>query len=195
MIGSHRSPAFICSNPNHISYLLKESKKLSVCLRGHEYFNIISMQEGNNVNTGAVITAGICGTSLMTLYSYLLSEDKNKNFKEPKLLGILVERIFPRLNRRKSQLAGWLLHYAVGFVFCAAYAKLWKSKTPLMDHYGIVPGAASGLIAVAVWRSAIKLHPRPPRTNYKKFYGQLIPAHMIFAVTASAAYHLHKKLS
>lgn len=139
--------------------------------------------------------SGIAGTSLMTLYSYLLSGVKGENFKEPELLGILGRRAFPNLSKRDSQVAGWIAHYIVGIIFCMIYRKLWQSKRASNFNYNLSLGLASGIVAVAVWKTVFTIHHRPPRTDYGKFYGQLIPAHIIFAIVAGVTFQIMKKLT
>ena len=51
-------------------------------------------------------------------------------------------------------------------------------------------GAASGLAAVAIWKAAFMAHPLPPRMSFDKYYLQLVPAHIVFAVVAGLGYSL-----
>lgn len=131
-----------------------------------------------------IIKAGVSGTSCMTLFSYITSEKKNKNFKEPKLLGKLINRLFS-INKTSSIAAGWVAHYTTGIVFATLYSGILK-KTKLNNTIsaGIVTGGLSGIVAVAVWHTVLKLHPVRPHVKLKNYYGHLIVTHILFgAVT------------
>jgi hypothetical protein len=47
---------------------------------------------------------------------------------------------------------------------------------------GVVLGSASGFFGAEVWRQILKLHPNPPRVDFKNYYKQLIFAHVVFGV-------------
>jgi hypothetical protein len=136
-----------------------------------------------------IISGAVTGTSVMTLASYCISALKQNNFKEPQILGILIERLAASHPRFNSRLAGWALHYAVGVLFVTVYDKLW-SDTRLQPNVtnGLALGALSSLPAVAVWHLTLKLHPRPPRLDREKFYAHLVTAHIIFGLFAALGY-------
>lgn len=67
-----------------------------------------------------IIKAGIAGTSCMTLFSYITSEKKNRNFKEPKLLDKLINRL-TSLDKTSTIVAGWVTHYTIGIIFATIY--------------------------------------------------------------------------
>jgi hypothetical protein len=46
---------------------------------------------------------------------------------------------------------------------------------------------------VVIWKTTFKLHPVPPRMSFNKYYLQLIPAHVVFAVFAGLGYNLLKR--
>ena len=126
----------------------------------------------------------------MTLHSYLLGIAAKEDFSEPEHLGIMINRL-SALSKKASQVAGWNTHLAIGLAFSAAYTALWekgKIKPSLKNAIGL--GLLSGLLAVAVWKATLKMHPQPPFINYNKFYLQLVPAHIVFALFATLAYRL-----
>jgi hypothetical protein len=41
-----------------------------------------------------------------------------------------------------------------------------------------------------IWKATFKLHPLTPWMDYRRFYLQRIPAHIVFAVFAALAYNL-----
>ena len=85
----------------------------------------------------------------MTLFSYILSLLKVKNFKEPLLLGKLLKR--SGLEKTIAKFTGWTVHYAVGLLFAEMYALLWeKTDIPPSASTGLVLGGLSGLAAILV---------------------------------------------
>ncbi|CAN5153771.1 hypothetical protein BH09BAC6_BH09BAC6_10300 [soil metagenome] len=142
-----------------------------------------------------VLISGITGTSFMTLFSYLLSEATDKNYKEPNLLGKLIDNLIPGEEEEVTQIEGWLSHYAVGILFALVYVKLWEDKKikPSLKN-GLLLGAASGALAMLVWKFTFKAHPFPPKTDFKNYYAQLMPAHIVFAVFATLGYKLAKRM-
>jgi hypothetical protein len=138
-----------------------------------------------------VLFAGLTGTTFMTLFSYLVSETKEENFKEPELLGKLLYRLIPDLNKQNSRFAGWSLHYVVGFIFAFLYARLWEERKikPTVES-GLMLGGLSGVLAIIVWKSTFKLHPLPPKIYAGKYYGHLLITHFIFGAFAVLGYKL-----
>jgi uncharacterized membrane protein len=141
-----------------------------------------------------VLLPGISGTTFMTLFSYLVSAAKKENFSEPERLGQLVHNLLPILNKQEKKLTGWTAHYLVGLLFAMAYAELWRKKKIKPNlRYDLLLGAASGLIAVVVWKATFEAHPLPPVFSFNAYYLQLVPAHVVFAVSAGIGYRLLKK--
>jgi hypothetical protein len=136
--------------------------------------------------TKNTLLAAGAGTTLMTLFSYLVSEAEKKNFSEPEHLGTLMHRLVPGSSKRMTQAAGWGAHYAVGLLFVLAYQELWKGgKIKKSVTNGLILGVLSGALAVLVWKATMKSHPAPPWIDFTKFYIQLVPAHIVFAVCAT----------
>src|SRR5688500_6530118 len=86
------------------------------------------MKDINNPDVAKVISAAVTGTTFMTLFSYLVSETNNEQFKEPQLLATLLYRLTPQTNKQMSQVAGWGIHYSVGFIFAVLYEKKWRAE-------------------------------------------------------------------
>jgi hypothetical protein len=136
--------------------------------------------------TENTLLAATAGTTLMTLFSYLISLAKKKNFSEPEHLGTLMHRLVPGSSKKKTQAAGWGAHYAVGLLFVLVYQELWKAgKIKKNIRNGTILGALSGALAVLVWKATMKSHPAPPWIDFTKFYIQLVPAHIVFSVCAT----------
>jgi len=137
------------------------------------------------------VLSATAGTTLMTLFSYLVSVATKKNFSEPEHLGTMINRLSPGISKKQAQLAGWGAHYAVGLLFVLAYRELWKTgKIKKTMVNGLILGALSGALAVLVWKSTMKAHPAPPWIDFTKYYIQLVPAHIVFAVCATLASRL-----
>lgn len=141
------------------------------------------------------LSAGIGGTSIMSLFSYLISDKKNRNFKEPEVLGELLNRVMPGLSEKQADIAGWALHFGAGAAFTAVYDQIWE-KTSIKPHIksGAIMGAVSGLIGIAVWRATIAMHPKPPIKDYKAYYKHLLLAHVFFGIAAAESYKHTKSL-
>src|SRR6187402_1545068 len=90
-----------------------------------------------------IIAGGIAGTTAFTLFSYLLSKKTGKNFKEPELIGKMINRSVDGADKDTSQFAGWLSHYLIGISFAAAYKEL-------VDKTGMKPSVTNGIIVGAV---------------------------------------------
>ena len=137
-----------------------------------------------------VISAGITGTSVMTLFSYLVSELQKENFREPEILARLLYRIAPQINKQFSHVAGWSLHYSVGFLFAICYAKLWGRKKGSSVRSGLLLGGLTGILAIIVWKTTLAMHPSPPKIKFRRFYGHILVAHLVFGCFASIGYRL-----
>lgn len=141
-----------------------------------------------------IIIPGIAGTTFMTLFSKALGEITNENFSEPDLLSKLYHRLAPLEPKPIAKVIGWLGHYGVGFLFSSVYNKLWDKKiVKASGKNSIWLGAASGTLAIWIWKSTFTMHPAPPGIDFKKYYAQLFFAHIVFAMFATFAYQQIKK--
>lgn len=141
------------------------------------------------MNIANITTAALTGTSAMTLFSYLISEAKNKQFREPEILAILIQRLFPNVPKNIPVVEGWALHYAVGALFCAGYDRVWNQRKPSFLS-GLLLGAACGLLGIGVWKGTLKLHPHPPSIDFSKYAPHLLIAHLIFGVFSALGYRI-----
>ena len=143
------------------------------------------------MRTSAIASAALAGTSAMTAFSYAVSANKDRQFREPVILHDLASKALPVLSHRNSTADGWVLHYTAGLAFCIAYDRVWRKTTikPTLLS-GLVLGGLSGLLGVAVWKVVLRVHPDPPPLDRKRFFGHLLPAHVIFGMIAGAAYRM-----
>lgn len=136
-----------------------------------------------------ILKSAIVGTSAMTLFSYIISEKKEENFREPLVLADMIARLYPTIRRSDAALEGWGLHYLSGLGFVCGYHQLWKKgkvKPGILS--GSLLGATSGLAGMLVWKTVFKLHPNPPAKDLKKYFGHLMLAHVVFGAFAGLAY-------
>ena len=133
-----------------------------------------------------LLIPSISGTSLMTLFSYIISGKEGKNFSEPELLAALEKDMLPAIAKPAAKPAGWTTHYAIGVLFTYLYQRAGKSSgsKPTVAK-GLLFGAVSGLAGILMWKGMFALHPAPPRTHYAKFYRQLFIAHLVFGATVA----------
>lgn len=139
------------------------------------------------MNTKDIIAANVAGTTLMTLFSEVVSNVKGSNYNEAEILSELLNRITP-LQKQQARVAGYLGHYSVGLGFAAGYvAYLNKAKAKPNLFNSITYGALSGVAGALIWHATFKAHPNPPGINLKDYYKQLVLAHVVFGVGAAMA--------
>jgi hypothetical protein len=140
-------------------------------------------------NIQKIIGGAVTGTSLMTGFSYGVSNDKHQQFREPELLNKLINSLLPKGKR--SDAYGWFIHYAVGLGFVTAYHQLWKqpNTNPLLKN-SLVLGLATGILGASVWTAVLKLHPHAPKINLKRYLPHLVVAHLVFAFFARRGHGL-----
>lgn len=135
------------------------------------------------------VVCSLAGTTMMTASSALMSLI-GQDFREDERLKGLISRALPFIPKNIRSLSAWAAHYAMGSAFSAVYVKLWDSKTlKPTGSCGLCLGAVSGLIGIAIWKATFVAHPLSPLMNYKRFYLQRIPAHIVFAIFATIAYN------
>ena len=138
------------------------------------------------MNKIKILSSGLLGTTAMTAFSYLVSDKKNKNFREPVVLSQLANRLIPELEKHDSKLAGWLSHYGVGILFAAAFDQVWnRTRTRPSLASGLVLGALSGLTGLATWKTTFKAHPNPPLKNMRSFLSHLMEAQLVYGLFAA----------
>src|SRR4051812_33741266 len=131
----------------------------------------------------------LASTTVMTAGSELMSHIFRENYREPEHLETLIGRLAPVLPKRIKKFGGWAAHYGVGLAFAAVYVELWnRNKIKHNLKNALVLETISGLLGLVVWKGTFKAHPLPPWINYRHFYLQRIPAHIIFAVAATLTY-------
>lgn len=137
-----------------------------------------------------IIATGTAATAVMSLFSYWLSERTHEQFREPEVLGELLFRAIRGIKKSDSRTIGWSLHLSVGLLFAKVYSYLWQQKTVKPTaRGGLLLGGISGAVAIVVWKTVLSVHPCPPKLKFKKYYLQLLPAHVLFGLTAVIVYN------
>jgi hypothetical protein len=146
------------------------------------------------MKVNSIFLSGLAGTSAMTLFSYLVSAVERRNFKEPELLAELEDDVLPAQSKQVALPAGWSTHYTMGIVWAGVFHFLWhKTAFRPTSKSSLSLGILSGITGVIIWDLVFKAHPNPPRTNYKRFYGHLLLAHVVYSlVTTVTARELEK---
>jgi hypothetical protein len=178
-------PPFVLNIPQ---YFIAQQTDETWIARHHFYDNK-GMNQPSKTSVKKISAGALAGTSVMTAFSYLITNEKNREFREPVLLGILLKKVIPSMSKKNSTIGGWLIHYGVGFLFAAAYHQLWKrTKFNPTAFSGLMLGGINGVIGVAAWRATFKLHPDPPKILYKNYYGHLLLAHLVFGLGTAIGY-------
>lgn len=149
----------------------------------------------NHLSQPQVLASAISGTTVMTLFSYLLSDRANKNFREPKLLGRLCYRLLPVTSKKNMLITGWVLHYLVGLLFAECYSLFWTGNQRADVKTGMVLGGISGFAAILIWKFTYALHPNPPLIDFTSFALQLVIAHLLFGIFAAFGYNAGRRYS
>jgi hypothetical protein len=137
-----------------------------------------------------ILYAAIFGTTAMTLFSYIFSATKNRNLKEPKLLGKMIHPLIPGIGKNSSRQAGWAVHYAVGLLFVEMYAQIWqRTSIKANKRTGLIFGGLSGIAAILIWKFTLAIHPDPPSVHFKKHALNLFIAHVIFGFFTVMGYN------
>lgn len=74
-----------------------------------------------------IVVSGLVATSLMTIFSYCTSKLKDKNFREPQLLGALLNEVLPNSEKRWAIPSGWVTRYGIGFVWALFHNYLFET--------------------------------------------------------------------
>jgi hypothetical protein len=137
------------------------------------------------------LVPSIAATSLMTLFSYCMSELEEKNFSEPELLAHIEKKALPK---KLSLPAGWATHYTIGILMTLSFNVIWSAlRVKPTFQRGLISGSIGGLIAIVSWRILFSALPSRSRNYYSKFYTQLFLAHLVFGLTVTLTQRLIDK--
>jgi hypothetical protein len=84
--------------------------------------------------------------------------------------------------------AGWATHYSMGLVWAFVHSFLiQEAKIKPSLKNGFFLGIFSGLTGILIWDLVFKIHPNPPKTDFKRFYSHLLLAHIVYSVSVTKA--------
>ena len=133
-----------------------------------------------------VIIAGVSGTVLMTVFSYFLSRIRTRQFKEPKLLNMILRRsTHEHMNPSNNSILGWVVHFSIGIILMTLFYLfhlIFSFKISLISI--LLFGLFTGGMAILSWHLMFYISPRPPDVDLNEFYIQLFIAHLVFATGA-----------
>jgi hypothetical protein len=141
-----------------------------------------------------IFLAAFIATSLMTAFSYIISSKQKKKFEEPKILGQLLHKLSPKIDKENAMISGWVMHYSVGIAFVIIYEFMFKKynlKRTFITRFYI--GVLSGMLSIAVWHAILKLHPSPPSVDLKRYYIVLMAAHIVFGIAAITTLNVRRR--
>tara|TARA_R100000935_G_C2774850_1_gene139158 strand:+ start:10 stop:450 length:441 start_codon:yes stop_codon:yes gene_type:complete len=140
-----------------------------------------------------LLVSAVVATSIMTAFSYILSKIRNKQFREPELLNIVLSSsdLF-NLELSKKSRVGWILHYLIGLIFVLIFEMLLKFELiPISITSGAIFGFVAGILGVFGWKLFFYLSEKPSEINWNiEYYLQLIVAHILFGISTAAFYLL-----
>lgn len=137
-----------------------------------------------------LIIATLTATSLMTLFSYVVSWMFGQPFKEPLLLAILLNNLHLADNTI-NRVLGWILHYLLGLVFVIGFEFIINAGWGGINaDTAMVYGASIGLIGIIGWQVMFNLSNKKPSMDYIGYYMQLFIAHIVFAFTTVGTYKI-----
>lgn len=138
-----------------------------------------------------IVISSVAATSLMTIFSYMLSANFRELYKEPVLLSYLLTSLDISLSKKVKRFFGWLIHYSIGFLFVLVYHILWENQIVEKNWItALFLGAVSGIIGILGWLMMFKISKYKPNIDFKGYYLQLFFAHVIFGLGALLVYQL-----
>jgi hypothetical protein len=138
-----------------------------------------------------ILLAGAIGTTFMTVFSYILSKKRKRNFSEPKLLQALLQSSGPASTTLSAKVAAWALHYITGIAFTTTYAftlKLLKTNPSLLKAF--VFGILAGGVSIVVWKMLFSFNHKYAKLKDDEYFLQLFIAHIVFGLMTSQFYAL-----
>jgi uncharacterized membrane protein YagU involved in acid resistance len=136
-------------------------------------------------NVLAAVFAGLIGTGVMTL---LLYAAPLIGMTRIDIIGMLGTVFSPR--RGLIPILGVIAHLAIGIVFAIIYALFWSAGVGAdIWYWGLIFGAAHGLITIVAVPLLMRIHPRPRQTSGGlKMVGGLLLGHTIYGLVVAVTY-------
>lgn len=91
------------------------------------------------------------------------------------------------MAKTQARPIGWLLHFGMGLSWAIVQNWLLKHIRTQKEKAQIIGlGTFSGISGILIWKVVFEKHPHPPRTDFNRFYGHLLLAHMVYTLTVKA---------
>ena len=133
-----------------------------------------------------VFFAAILGTILMTTFSYVVSRIKSQQFKEPKLLNMILRRSTYDMNPSNNSILGWVVHFSIGVILMTLFYIFHLTFSFNISLISIlIYGVFAGILSIISWHLMFMLSPNSPNIELKEYYIQLLFAHVLFALGAA----------
>ncbi len=130
--------------------------------------------------------AGIVSTLVMTLFSHLVEMITGEKLNEAHLINLLIDRSKLSMKITRNHILGWLIHCVIGILMVFGLFLYQDQNASLPMHvHGLCMGLALGGLGTLGWWLILSFHPNVPENNWILFFGQLMVAHLIFALTAT----------
>ena len=130
--------------------------------------------------------AGILGTVLMTSFSYVISRMKSQQFKEPKLLNMILRRSTYDMNPSNNSVLGWVVHFSIGVILMTLFYVLHLTFSFSISAVSIlIYGIIAGILSILSWHFMLSISSNSPDFALRDFYMQLLMAHVLFALGAT----------
>jgi len=135
------------------------------------------------MKTRTVLGPSIVGTSAMTLFSYLIAASKDRQLEEPKLLAKLIKPVLKHRYKTFVPAIGWGAHYTMGYMMTQAFQAFWKENNTVPTvKDGLISGTVGGITGILIWKAVFKICAHTPHIAFKRYYGHLLLAHLVFGV-------------
>jgi len=133
-----------------------------------------------------VIIAAILGTVLMTTFSYVISRIKSQQFKEPKLLNMILRRSTYEMNPSNNSILGWVVHFSIGVILMTLFYIFHLTFSFSISLVSIlIYGISAGILSIISWHLMFMLRLNTPDIALKEYYIQLLISHVLFALGAA----------
>lgn len=133
-----------------------------------------------------VILAGVLGTVMMTAFSYVVSRMKSQQFREPKLLNMILRRSTYDMNPSNNSILGWVVHFSIGVILMTLFYILHLTFSFNISAISILLyGISAGILSILSWHLMFILNPDSADIVLSEFYLQLLIAHVLFAMGAA----------
>ncbi len=136
----------------------------------------------------AILLASVVATTVMTIFSHVVSKIRNREFNEAQLLNKFIDntKCLPEVNNENA-VWGWVIHYFIGMIVAIwIYSVFLLFDWPVTVWLGGILGFIAGMVGAVGWLGLFAFHSNAPETDVKEFLIQLLMAHCIFGAVVVA---------